>query len=68
MARRRIRACSIPSTIPTPCQTDPTFLALLRAALLDLKREQFERTFETAFGGSSLPHRRERSEAIHSPN
>ncbi len=47
-ARRRIRACSIPSTIRAPRQTDPAFLVLLRATLLDLKREQVERAFKTA--------------------
>lgn len=48
MARPRLRSRSIASTIPAPRQTDPAFLALVRAALLDLKREQFERAFETA--------------------
>ena len=48
MAHRRIRACSVPSTIHAPRQTDPAFLALLRGTLLGLKREQFERAFETA--------------------
>ncbi len=46
MARRRIRARSIPSTIHAPRQTDPAFLAMLRAVLLDLKLEQLEGAFE----------------------
>jgi len=48
MARRRIRACSIPSTIHAPRPTAPALLVLLHAVLLDMKREQFERAFVTA--------------------
>ena len=48
MACRRISAHSIPGTIHAPRQTDPAFLAMLRATLLELKREQLGRAFEAA--------------------
>lgn len=48
MSRRRIRACSIPSTVHAPRQTDPDFLPLIRAVLLDLKKDELEQTLEAS--------------------
>ncbi len=38
----RIRARTVPGTIPAPRQTDPAFLELIRTVLVDLKREELE--------------------------
>jgi hypothetical protein len=52
MARRRIRTCSIPSTVHAHRPSPEAFLALLRTALLDLKQEQFERLLDLTESGT----------------